>query len=147
MCKCRVKILVITESNGECITLGNFLCASCAFTHLDPFHSKTSLGSTLALAGALGATGLHLLLGEAAQITTGGGVTTLREALLAAESELRILLLALRVAALTVTAALAAIGLVSLLDSDVEEVIGIVGGGGSVSLALCGTLLAFGAKI
>jgi hypothetical protein len=54
------------------------MCASCAFTPIQIlFHSKTSLGSTLALAGALGTTSLHLLLGEAAHVTTGGGVTAL----------------------------------------------------------------------
>lgn len=98
-----------------------------------------SLGlDSLALAGSLRAT-LHLLSGEIAQITTGRSITTLSMALLASESELGILLLALRATGAITTAITAAalLGLSSLFNGNVEHIISVVGGGRAISLALC----------
>ena len=95
----------------------------------------TTLGP-LALAGPLGTTGLHLLLREAAHVTTGSGITALGVTLLTTEAELLVSLLALEVAA-TVTATTLAIGWARILNGHIEEVLGIVGRSRSISLALC----------
>lgn len=58
--------------------------------------------------------------------------------LLATESKLLVLLLALGVGSVTTcTATLAALGLLGVLDGNVEQVIGVVGRSRRVSLALC----------
>lgn len=127
------------RKHGECTTLGIFFAprAPSPPTRILLTALQSALGGALALAGPLGSAGLHLLLREAAHVTTGGSVAAFREALLAAEAELLISLLALVVGAIAGTTAALAIGLVSILDGNIEEVIGVVGGGRSVSLALC----------
>lgn len=104
---------------------------------MSPLH--TSLGRySLALAGPLRSTSLHLLGGEAAHVTARGRIAALRETLSAAEAELLVFLLALGVWALAAcAAALAAIGLAGIFDSHIEEIIGVVGGSGRIGLALC----------
>lgn len=99
---------------------------------LHPESLVASLGcSSLALAGTLCAT-LHFPSREVAQITTGRSITALGMALLASESKLGVLLLAL---ATTFTATL--LGLASFLNGNIEHIFGVVGRGRGISLALC----------
>jgi hypothetical protein len=89
----------------------------------------------LALSRALSATGLHLLLREAAHITTGSGITALGMTLLTTEAELLVSLLALEVGT-TLTATTLAVNWARILNGHIEEILGIVGRSRSVSLAL-----------
>lgn len=61
-------------------------------------HTLHATLGPLALARSLGTTGLHLLLREAAHVTTGCGITALDVTLLTTEAELLVSLLALEVA-------------------------------------------------
>lgn len=101
------------------------------------YQSRPCLGS-LALARSLRTTSLHLLVREVAQITTGYRITTLSMPLLSSESELLVLLLAFGAGLVGVSAGtLATTSLVSVVNGDVEEVVGILGRAGGISLALC----------
>lgn len=149
MCKCWVKILVITESNGGRPPTHDILMRLMRPHLLQLYSSHTLLClkllhpslrcRPLALTGPLRATSLHLLCRESTKITARGGITALREPLLAAEPKFLVLLLALQIgcAIAAGTATLAAPGRACVLDRDIKEVIGVVGGSRGVSLALC----------
>lgn len=91
-------------------------------------------GHSLALAGTLRAS-LHLLVRKVRQVTARGSIAALHVSLLATESELLVLLRT--PAGTTVSATALALGLAGLLNSDVEEILGVVGGGRRIGLALC----------
>lgn len=104
-------------------------------------HTSHATLGPLALARPLGTSGLHLLLREAAHVTTGSGITALGVTLLTTEAEFLVSLLALEVGT-ALTAATLAVSWARLLDGHIEEVLGIVGRSRSISLALCKILLA-----
>lgn len=91
-------------------------------------------GHALALAGTL-RTSLHLLVRKVGQVTAGGSIAALHVSLLATESELLVLLRTPVGTAVSATAL--ALGLAGLLNGDVKEILGVVGGGGRIGLALC----------
>jgi threonine dehydrogenase-like Zn-dependent dehydrogenase len=102
---------------------------------LPPALPKPLLRTTASL-------GFHLLSRKPAEITRRHGVAGFRESLLSAESEFLVLLLPFgcctactACASWATTASVAA--LVAIVDGDVEEVVIVIGGTGSVSLALC----------
>lgn len=101
------------------------------------YQSRPCLGS-LALTRSLRTTSLHLLVREAAQITSRRRITALSMPLLSSESELLVPLLALGAGLVGVgTGTLATTVLVGVVNGDVEEVVGVLGRAGGISLALC----------